>query len=70
MIDSRNPLAYPAHDGHRHGVSERLVARAIGSGLVAVGDLSIAARKTLEGLALLDRQSTDCTGPCWFGFTA
>ena len=38
MIDSRNPLAYPAHDGHRHGVSERLVARAVGSRLVAVGD--------------------------------
>lgn len=64
-IDRRETPADPSHDGNRHRVADRLVARPIGtllSGLALPGDERMLIGETLQAFALERSEPTDKHG--------
>lgn len=55
LIDRSDPPADPSHDGNRHRVADRLVARSVGTllgGFALPGNQSMSIGETLQTLAL------------------
>lgn len=62
LIDRRDTPADPSHDGNRHRVADRLVARPVGtllSGLALPGDERMLIGETLQTFALERSEPTD-----------